>query len=91
MIVLENKKRKWMYIKMSLSLLYLWDDGEFRPQVVKAYFRYHHIIDGDLSCCGFEQSEEAESHGGLAGACATHNANLGSHKHRHQKNIQSIC
>lgn len=62
--------------------VYLWDDGEFGPQVVKAYFSYLHVIDGDLSCCGFQQPEEAESHGGLAGACATHNANLGSHKNR---------
>lgn len=79
MLILQQQKNK----KINRHFfVYLWDDGEFGPQVVKAYFSYLHVIDGDLSCCGFQQPEEAESHGGLAGACATHNANLGSHKNR---------
>lgn len=61
---------------MCVSAVYLWNDGEFGPQVMQAYLSYLHLVDGDLSCCSFQQSEEAESHGGLAGPRTSHDANL---------------
>lgn len=56
--------------------MYLWNDGEFGPQVMQAYLCYLNLVDGDLSGRCFQESEEAERHGGLAGACATHDTNL---------------
>lgn len=62
--------------------VYLWDDGEFGPQVVQADLRYLHLVDGDLSRCGFQQPEEAQRHGRLARPCATHDADLYANIHR---------
>lgn len=62
--------------------MYLWNDGEFGPQVVQADLRYLHLVDGDLSCCSFQQSEEAQRHGRLACPCAAHDANLYANIHR---------
>lgn len=67
---------------MCERVVYLWNDGEFGPQVVQAYLRYLHPVDGDLSCCSFQQSEEAQRHGGLAGPCTTHDTNLYTYIHR---------
>lgn len=59
-----------------VSVVYLWNDGEFGPQVMQPYLSYLHRVNGDLSCCSFQQSEEAESHGGLPGPCTTHDTDL---------------
>lgn len=49
-----------MKYKSLLTLFaYLWNDGEFGPQVMKAYLRYLHIIDGNLSSRGFQEPEQA--------------------------------
>lgn len=56
--------------------MYLWDDGKLGPQVVQAYLGYLHTVYGDLSRGSFKQPEEAQRHGGLPGASATHDTNL---------------
>lgn len=70
-------------------VVYLWNDGEFGPQVVQADLRYLHLVDGDLSCCSFQQPEEAERHGGLPGPCTTHDTNL--YRNTHTAVISDPC
>lgn len=66
--------------KMLGALLAPWtdlrNDGEFGAEVVQADLGDPHFIDGDVARCRFQQTEQAECHGGLASASPSHNANL---------------
>lgn len=64
------------YSLYSLWSWYLWNDGEFGPQVMEANISYLDLVNGDLSPCSLQQSEEAECHGGLSSPGASHDTNL---------------
>lgn len=55
---------------------YLGDDGELRTQVMEANVCHVESVDADLTLCGLQDSEQAESHGRLASPSTAHNAYL---------------
>ena len=75
MASVSAKNRTYFKI-VHLLFLYLWNDSEFRPQVVQSDRINLYSVDADFSTCSFNDAEQGQSHGGFTRSSPPHNTDL---------------
>ena len=65
-------------VKLLLDILcdYLWDNCEFRAQVMQAHLSDVLPIYADAAPCSFNDAEQGQGHGGLPSSRTTNNSHL---------------
>ena len=65
---------------LSPSHTYLWNDGEFGPEVMETYLSHVHPVYDNLPRSRFYQAEQGQHHGRLTCSCSSHDAKLEKHE-----------